>query len=285
MTLSIRTLTNDDLDQADEIVVAAYNASRSRKAALHSYLRLQPDGWILVLWDNIPAGLGGLVDYGNFAYLGMMSVHPSMQRKGVGKTLMQHLLAWSDAQGCPTVLLDATNAGAQLYRQFGFVEVGQTSSWLGSQAFTSAPLYSGQQITIASITSSDLAALARFDAAYFGADRTRVLADLLHEHQQRAFLARDLHGEITGYIYAQNTTIGPWVASSAPVAEQLLMCVQALPFVDGATVNVAQANSEALHILEHHGFRCARVLSHMQRGIAARRDLTHIYGQTSFALG
>jgi GNAT superfamily N-acetyltransferase len=285
VALSVRALTIHDLDLADEIVVAAYNASCSRKDMLRYYLRLQPDGWILVLLDGVPVGLGGLIDYGTFAYLGMMSVHPTAQRKGIGKTLMEHLLAWSDARGCPTVLLDATNAGAQLYKQYGFSEIGKTVSWLGTFKKVPVPFYQSEPLTLFPISRVDLSAVAHFDARYFGADRTRVLTAMLEDYPQRAFLARSTTGEIFGYIYAQANTIGPWVARSPAVAEQLLARILELPFTDGFGVNVALANSEELPLLEHYGFRFSRVLSHMQRGVVAQRDLTKVYGQASFALG
>ena len=129
MTLTVRPLNEAGLDVADTIAVAAFKAPRSRKAEIQKYLRLQPDGWMLALLDDKPVGLGGLVNYGTFAYLGMMSVLPSVQGKGVGKELMKHLVMWAEERECPAVLLDATEGGSYLYKQFDFVEINRTAQW------------------------------------------------------------------------------------------------------------------------------------------------------------
>src|SRR5579859_1790755 len=127
--ISVQTLKKTDLDIASEIARAAFETPYNQKADLHRFLALQPDGWWLASRDGIPVGLAGLIDHGPFAYVGMVSVLPSVQRHGVGKALMRHLLAWSDARGCPTVLLDATPSGAPLYAQFDFVEDTKTLRW------------------------------------------------------------------------------------------------------------------------------------------------------------
>ena len=58
MTISLRTLTVDDLDVADGILQAAYGGA-SRKQRLELYMRLQPDGWLLAALDGQPAGVAG----------------------------------------------------------------------------------------------------------------------------------------------------------------------------------------------------------------------------------
>ena len=70
-------LSQADLDVVDEIVKAAYNVPRSRRDTLYQYLQLQPDGAFVVKEDSIVVGFGAALDYGMFAYIGLMSVHPS----------------------------------------------------------------------------------------------------------------------------------------------------------------------------------------------------------------
>src|SRR5438093_12615489 len=111
MNISIHPFTEAELEAADEVIMAAYNIQHSRKETLHRYLALQQDGSFLAKQDGTIVGFGAVIDYGSFAYVGLMSVLPTMQKRGIGRLLMEHLLAWLDARGCATVLLDATPVG------------------------------------------------------------------------------------------------------------------------------------------------------------------------------
>src|SRR5262245_3409659 len=115
--ITIRILSGEDVDIADAIMIPAYGVPRSRKRDLRRYLALQPDGWLLALLDGEPAGMGGAIDYGPFAYIGLMAVLPALQRRGIASAIMEQLLAWIAARGCPTVLLDASPAGERLYEK------------------------------------------------------------------------------------------------------------------------------------------------------------------------
>lgn len=285
MSLIIRTLHDADLDVADAVAVAAYNSPHSRKASLQTYLRLQPDGWLLALQDNEPVGLGGLTSYGAFAYLGMMSVLPTAQGKGIGKQLITHLLRWADEQACPTILLDATEAGSYLYKSFDFVEINKTQQWycVGLDKIN-RPCQPDESVT--DIRADDLPALAALDASYFGASRLPILETMLDQYPQRAFVARDPNGHVTGYLFAQGRSIGPWVANNIEAAEQLLARALSLSFQGNmVSVNISSANDDGIQLLERYKFIRQRTLSHMQRGKAIQRDLRKIYAQAAFALG
>lgn len=285
MGLTIQTLNDTDLEAVDAVVVAAYKAPRSRKASLQTYLRLQPDGWMLALLDNKPVGLGGLVNYGTFAYLGMMSVLPAMQGKGIGKELMRHLLKWAEEKECASILLDATEAGSYLYTSFDFVEVNKTQEWQCDRV-GELTTYHQASSNLIDISTSDLPALAEFDAAYFGAPRTRVLEEMLRKYPKRAFAIWDKSGQINGYLFAQERSIGPWVARTVEDAEDLLTQALTLPFKENmVTVNMSAMNHEGMQLLERYSFRSQRTLSYMQRGKDVSRDLQKIYGQAAFALG
>ncbi|GLV54589.1 hypothetical protein KDH_14360 [Dictyobacter sp. S3.2.2.5] len=286
MTVTIRTLYDSDLDAADAVQMAAYNIPNSRKSALQTYLRLQPDGWMLALQDNEPVGLGGLVDYGPFAYLGMMSVLPAAQGKGIGKQLVSHLLRWAIDRQCPAILLDATPAGSYLYKSFDFVEIDRSQHWRRLD-IDKMILPSQANDAVTAISANDLPALAAFDTPYFGASRIHVLEAMLGQYPQRAFAVWDKADRVNGYLFAQERSIGPWVARTMEDAEHLLAAALKLPFIGNAiSVNVSSiTNQDAIQLLERYGFKLQRTLSHMRRGRAVERDLRNIYGQTAFALG
>src|SRR5258707_10230136 len=95
MNLSFRICTEADLAAADDILVAAYQFKGSRKNLLRHYLSLQPDGWWLALVDGNPIGFGRPVDYGAFSSVGVLSVDPSWQRRGIGEPLTKQIHASS----------------------------------------------------------------------------------------------------------------------------------------------------------------------------------------------
>ncbi len=282
MSLSIRSLSKCDLENADAILKSAFQSSDSRLIELHRYRQIQPDGWFLALQDGTSVGLVGATNYATFAHVGMMAVHPHAQRQGVGLALMQHLLTWLDQQHVPCVLLDASNAGQPLYEKLGFVAYGQVyvlQRRSGSSLHDHTP-----QVEPVSIR--DLDELVKYDTDIFGADRGRVLHALLTTFPERAFMLRSEAGQITGYVFAQESRIGPWVMQRSQDAEALLQAALSLPYAGVVSVVVPEENRADIELLRRYGFETARVNRHMGRGASAPpRQRSKIYGQTSLALG
>lgn len=284
--IAIRTLTDTDLVMAEEIIRAAYKTTGAQQKTLRRNLQLQPDGWIIALLNGEPVGLVGATDYGSFAYVGLMSVLPQVQRQGVGRALIEYLLGWLDARGCPTVLLDATPEGAALYTQFGFVVDDQAAQWQRNTSEAVVPLSQPATRRVSVLRMQDMEELTAFDAHYFGAGRAAVFAALAREYEERAFIIRNVRGRISGYIFAQARSLGPWVAETPEDAETLLLSALQLPFEGSPMVNLATAHEQGNALLRHYGFVVLRNLPHMRRGEPALlRKRTMIYGQTSFALG
>jgi ribosomal protein S18 acetylase RimI-like enzyme len=282
MPLSIRPLTQDDLDAADAICIPAYGVPRSRKRELRRYMTIQPSNWLLATLDGEPAGLGGATDYGPFAYIGLMAVHPSLQRRGIATAIMEQLLAWLDARGCPLVLLDASPAGEALYEKLGFVDQDRVLQFTQDDCALRPRL--SERVT--PMRADDLPALAAFDTSIFGASRMAVLASYLADYPDRAFVARDADDRISGFLFAQADTIGPWVASDPDSAEALLAAALALQFEAPPRVNIPGANSSGNSLLLRYGFSPQRLLHRMRRGgTAAAGRRSQLYGQASLAIG
>lgn len=284
MTISIRPLTEADLDAADVILESAYGppAVRRHQDRLLRCMRLQPDGWVLALLDGAPTGLVGAVDYGPFAYVGLMAVDRSAHRRGVGMALMERLLAWLDARGVPVALLDATDMGAPLYARLGFVEDEKTLMFRRD----ACPAAARPAAHVRRLRAEDLADLADFDAPIFGAARRPVFESYLADDPARALIACDASGRINGYLFAQPQLVGPWAARAPDAAEALLLAALDLPYEAPTSAIVPASNAEAQRLLMRQGFSPQRTLSHMRRGGVrhpGRRTL--IYGQSSFALG
>lgn len=281
MNPDIRVLTPADLDTADALLVAAYGGT-SRRDRLASYLVLQPDGWFLALWDGRPAGVAGVTNYGPMAYIGLVGVDPAYQRRGIAMALMRHLLLWSAEHGNPVLQLDASPAGAPLYERLGFVDDGQTVSFMHEGRVLDPP----HSERVVPLQAAEIPALVAFDTPIFGADRAAVFELLLAEAPERAFVARGGAGEISGYLFAQSATIGPWAARTAADAEVLLGAALRLSYNLGPFVLAPSTNPNTNRLLQRYGFSSNRSLRHMRlggSGSVGQREL--LYGLASFAIG
>jgi len=281
MTITIHTLTAADLDRADAIQQAAYGGG-SRKDRLQLYLSLQPDGWLLATLDGEPAGIAGGTNYGTVGQIGLVAVDPSKQRRGVALALMEHLLDWFAELRCPVIQLDASEAGAPLYRRLGFVEDEKTLGFTQDDCV----LRPAQSERISLLNVADIPALTAFDTPIFGGERAAVFAAALAEAPERAFVARDSERQISGYLFAQPQVLGPWAAHTPADAEALLAAALTLPFAGAIRTLTPGSNADAAKLLMRYGFSPRRILRRMRRGgatAAGRRS--RLYGQASLAIG
>ena len=106
MGIVIRPLGDGDIEPLDPTLRAAYGVTFSRSAELRRNLAIQPDGWLIAERDGEPVGIVGVTRYDTFAYVGLMAVNPSAQRQGIGRMLMERLIARCEERGYG--LLDIT---------------------------------------------------------------------------------------------------------------------------------------------------------------------------------
>ncbi|HEY9602391.1 MAG TPA: GNAT family N-acetyltransferase [Allocoleopsis sp.] len=282
MKLTIRHFRETDLDTLDRILIAAFATANSYKKQLQRYTAIQPEGWFVAELDRTVVGMVGAMDYSEFAYIGLMAVHPTVQRRGIGRALIETLLDWLDARGTNVTQLNATEAGAKLYALFGFVEDSKRLVFQRDRITPSPPSPS----RVRSLFQEDLSALVAFDTPIFGANRRSVLAAYLCELPDRAFVTYDEVGQITGYLFVQPAILGPWAASTPETAEALLAIALQEPCDRVYRVLVPSTNHAAANLLERYGFIKQRELRHMRRGgSSAPHRLERLYGLASFAIG
>jgi GNAT superfamily N-acetyltransferase len=285
MPVEIVRLTDASVPVANHISMLAYQ-SASREEELRRYVKLEPEGWFLALVDGEAAGMGGAINYGAFAYVGLIGVLPEMQHRGIGMAIMRHLLGWLDTIGCPMSLLDASKFGKPLYDQLGYVAEDHTGLWQGEAPDTHAQeTWRALGIGAQPLSMANLSELCAYDTPRFGADRAKVLANLLTSYPGRAFATRGDDGRLTGFIIAQKRNLGPWLADAPEDAARLLARALALPFTDTLIAQVPAANHAANTLLQQAGFTQLRALTYMRRGGTQPRLRDGYYGLASFALG
>jgi hypothetical protein len=141
------------------------------------------------------------------ATLGMIMIDPAMQRRGLGKRLMEALLAHA---GDRQLLLYSTEAGRGLYASYGFREIGRARQY---QGHCCGPIASPR---VRAVRETDRAFIHAHDALAFGASRERLISDLLAIGT--AFVI-ETTGRVSGFAvrrrFGRGDLIGPVVAGSA----------------------------------------------------------------------
>ncbi|MEU6426001.1 GNAT family N-acetyltransferase [Microbispora sp. NPDC046973] len=158
------------------------------------------------------------------AAVGMMLVASRYNGRGLGRRLLNHVLA---AAGDATLFLCATEYGRPLYEKLGFETVGVIEARVGRFDAGDGPYGEsgpGRNASRLAEPGRDLAALCALDVEVFGADRSRLLARLFAFAEQVRVAERD--GEITGYGAAWRSGdrlfVGPIVAEDDESARALV---------------------------------------------------------------
>jgi len=287
--VKIRAMRETDLPAADRLLQAAFARPSSFVAHARLTLQLQPDGVLVAEEQGKLLGTVGAVDYGTLAYIGLMAVDPARQSAGIGRALLDHLLAWLDKRGSPMALLDATDRGTLLYEQLHFVDEATAFVYEllgGVRARPARAVTPATPAIVRPATVDDLPEVIALDAAHFGADRAKLHHAMWPEFQSRWFVARDSRGHLMGYLVDRDPVVGPWIATSPAVAEQLLLVALQVEHTRPPLVMVPRSNMLAVELLKAHGFVEQRRLRHMRRGgDGPPGHPAALYGQASFAHG
>ncbi|MFD5079681.1 GNAT family N-acetyltransferase [Streptomyces sp. NPDC058371] len=193
--------------------------------------------WGLLLAAGTGYGIddpqGGLVtacvvtEYGpqdrpDLAAIGMVLVAERHARKGVGRRLMQHVVA---EMSTTPLTLHATPYGRPLYEELGFKAIGRAEMVSGH--FRPG----GPQPGVATrpATAEDLVTILRLDEEVFGSDRTHVITRLPAFADQ--LRVAEENGRIIGYAAAwpnmETHVVGPLIARDTETAKALLASLAA----------------------------------------------------------
>lgn len=170
-----------------------------------------------------PVATGLWWPYGaSHATLGMIIVAPEEQGAGIGKRLMQELLARA---GERSLMLNATIAGEPLYVRLGFRSwSGGVRQYHGHVRAVAAPA-PGADKRLRPGSPADLAMLRRLDREATGLERGPVLAALL---QCGECLVLEQAGQPIGFsilrAFGRGQVIGPVVAANETDARALIAC-------------------------------------------------------------
>src|SRR5262249_6047649 len=134
-TFSVRAATRADAGRIVALVNAAFSVERffvSRDRTTLDEIRGFLEKGTFLVADGDGDALAACVyvePRGDRMYLGMLSVDPALQGRGLGRRMMAVAEAHALAAGCPVVDIRIVNIREELppfYRSQGFVETGAT---------------------------------------------------------------------------------------------------------------------------------------------------------------
>ncbi len=150
------------------------------------------------------------------AWISMVLVTASQRRLGLASRLVLDCIQWIEARGAQAVL-DATAAGAEVYRPLGFETLRYITRWQHPGNAVASP-----RRGVMPLTAADMAWLAPLDAQIFGAKRDFVLHDLLARPDAVCLRGADEAGYILSRAGRVATQIGPLSAPEPDMAIRLL---------------------------------------------------------------
>lgn len=226
------------------------------------FLTLSPQGCRVAVKEGRVVGTAATVRYeGRFSWIGMVFVDPAERGQGIGTRLMNEALG--ELKDMPSVRLDATPAGREVYRKLGFVDECQLSRM---ETVVPAGIRTSPGNPARPMTAEDIPLVAALDREVFGADRRALLAWMLEGAPAYARVI-EAQGHIVGYSFGRHgftfEHLGPVVAPDPQVAQHLVpACLQGR---DGQRfiLDAPQHEPDWLSWLTSLGFHEQRVLTRM----------------------
>lgn len=273
---TIRNFGADDIEFALELVrIAGWNQVRQD---IVRTLSLDPDGSFLAEIDGRRAGIATTTSFGRLGWIAFMIVHPDFRGQGLAKLLMTKSIEYLKEKGILSIKLDATPMGFPVYKKMGFVEECRLSrvevkcvneyAFVNEHTFVSESAPPGKVFKL-----KDKKAMkdriVEYDGRHFGYCRKEMIRMLLEEETSKCFCYADNDG-IRGYLAMRPGRIawyvGPWIADSAEIAEDLI--IGAIGDVKGqiAFIDIFQNNTACGGIVEKFGFTFQRELIRMYLG-------------------
>jgi GNAT superfamily N-acetyltransferase len=202
------------------------------------------------------------------AVIGMLLVQAELQRRGLGRRLMQHVAGQVDGR---SLAVNATAAGMPLYKQLGFVQEDVLHQFQGASAQpVLVALPPGERVR--PLGKNDVQTLLALDARATGMDRSKLLQALL-EISEGVALDRD--GEMQGFAlvrrFGHGRVIGPVVAPDADRAKGLI--AHWINTYSDSFIRIDVFESSGLPAwFDKLGLTCVDQVTRMRKGAPPARD-------------
>lgn len=260
-SIIIRELREADIPGAMRLKTAE-NWNQT-EADWRTLLKHDPDLCLAATHDGKIIGTVTATKYANeLAWIGMMLVDKDFRGLGLGKRLLTTVI--EKLGKCQSVKLDATATGLPLYHKLGFCEE------LGIDRMVTTDLEDNLQeadeCSVRPLAERDWQEVMDLDRAFFGADRSRLIAEILRRNGDKGWVT-ERKGSLTGFLLGRSgsnyTQLGPLSAQTTEDAKSLLL--SALRNYAGKPVllDILQDKNNLKELLLSLGFAVQRSFTRM----------------------
>jgi GNAT superfamily N-acetyltransferase len=221
-------------------------------------LRLDPRGSFIAMENARRVGLTTTISYGKqIAWIGNVVVEKSRRGKHIGQALVKYAIAYLEKTRVKRIVLYSFDETIEYYRKLGFIQGPRFSRFRRERQ----PLRGTASESRFSKAMSVRALLAT-DRKAFGADRARLLVDMLNSGAA-SYLGYSVKSKCS-YLLAKNyedmCELGPWVSFDLRPAELESMFRLALRNTRDKPVEIAcpLTNRKVLAILSKSHFRAIK---------------------------
>jgi GNAT superfamily N-acetyltransferase len=198
--------------------------------------------------------------YGSrLGYVCMILVTPRFRNRGIAMKLLRESVDDLEVRGY-RALLDATPAGAVVYRRLGFVDVFPLRRWQGEG-------YAASGTALRTATLPNVEHLIVQDAVAFGAERPFLIRNLLARAGTHALVSDG--GFVVRRKGNRADQIGPLIAADGPGAQQLVFAAIGLG-AGPVFLDVPDHQQSLGDFLEALGFSVQRPFTRMGRGLSTQ---------------
>ena len=204
---------------------------------------------------NRVIGTTTAINYSNqVAWIGMVLVDKEYRGQGISKSLLTDV--FKKLESCKSVKLDATPAGQQVYKKFGFTDEYLIAR-MTNASMKNLPTDDDNEILHGPIQFEQIQEIIALDEIIFGANRTQLIKSLINEYPGKSLLLKR-NNRLTGFALGREGTkyhqIGPVVASNTTDTKILIMKALTKLTNQPVVVDVLCDKEELLDWLDSIGF-------------------------------
>jgi hypothetical protein len=215
---------------------------------------------------NKVIGTTTAINYSNkIAWIGMVLVDKKYRGLGASALLLTNIL--EKLSSCKSIKLDATPAGQQIYKKFGF-EGEYLITRMINPSIKNFPINDNIDVLSEPILPEHIEEIAALDESIFGANRISLIGYFVKEYPNKAWLLQR-NNKIEGFVLGRDGNkynhIGPVVASTTVDAQILIS--KALEKLNNQPViaDILNDKEELLNWLHSVGFLIQRQFLRMYK--------------------
>ena len=269
--MGIRSLDERDIDDALRLTRAAgWNQDRDDWLLFHSLPTAQC--FVAGRASEVIGAAVALQVSSRVGWISMVLVDSLHRRQGVGRVLMHAAIEHLE-EHLPTIMLDATPAGAALYQTLGFVRASSVTRMRRTRAIPSMPVDDRPKVHEVVIEPSVIDRVGDVDEKWASYYRSALWQGLSTRHGARLFFAGESDAGIDGYALMRPghsaTQVGPIAAPAEAIARSLLTHICSCA-TEALIIDIPETSHTLSGLIADLGFRPERDFIRMRRGAPAQ---------------